>query len=55
MTNFRLFQNDRVCRRQFKLHENCRKNPKGDKNTVGRAFPTMFSKDLYCRHLKTRA
>ena len=27
-------------------------------NTMGKgenAFPTVFSKDLYCRHVKTRA
>ena len=49
----------------FKLNENGRKFSKWVKNTVGRGeiacyeqfllFPQFFSKDLYCRHVKTRA
>ena len=49
----------------FKLNENARKFSKQAENTVGKGeiahyeqispFPTVFSKDLYCRHVKIRA
>ena len=49
----------------FKFDENARKFSKQLENTVGKEeiaryeqfflFPTVFSKDMYCRHIKTRA
>ena len=64
-TNFRLFQTERVCRRQFqvwwkwqKVLQMVRKRCGKRRNCSSRAispFPTVFSKDLYCRHVKTRA
>ena len=44
----------------FKFDENGRKVSKWVENTVGKGqaiypFLTVFSKDLYCRHVKTRA
>ena len=49
----------------FKFDENGRKFSKWVENTVGKGeiapkraishFPTMFSKDFHCRHVKTRA
>ena len=61
--NFRLSQT--VWRRQFKIWwkwqkvlKKRRKNCGKRRNCSLRAispFPTMFSKDLYCRHMKTRA
>ena len=49
----------------FKFIENARKLSKQAENTVGKGgnyslrticpFPAMFSKDLYCRHVKTWA
>ena len=49
----------------FKFDENERKLLKRVENTVGKGeiaryeqfllFPTVFSKELYCRHVKTRA
>ena len=59
-----LFQTERVCRQQFQFDENDRKVSKGRKhcgkrrNCSSRAispFSTVFSKDLYSRHVKTRA
>ena len=47
-TNFKLFETEGVADDNFKLDENGRKFSKPVKNTV-------FSKDLYCRHVKTRA
>ena len=54
MTNFRLFQSERVCRRQFKLDEIGRKFSKQVENTVGKGeiaryeefhlFPQCFQK-----------
>ena len=62
MTNFTLFQTERVC--NFKCHENGRKFSKSLENTVGKGencllqaispFSTVFTKDLYCRHVKCR-
>ena len=62
-TNFRLFQTKRVCRRQFQIDENGIKFCKQVENTVGKEeiaryeqfiLSPVFSKDLYCRHVKTR-
>ena len=49
----------------FELNENGRKSSERAENTVGKGeiarlraispFPTVFSKDLYCRHVKNRA
>ena len=43
----------------FKFDENGRKLSKWVENTVGKGeiahFPSVFSMDLYCRHVKTRA
>ena len=65
MTNFRLFQTERVCKRQFhtcskwqKVLQMCRKHCGKRRNCSLRAispFPTVFSKDFYCMHVKTRA
>ena len=64
-TNFRLFQTERVCRWQFwmywklqKVFQIGRKLCGKKRNCSMRAispFPTEFSKDLYCRYVKTRA
>ena len=55
-TNFKLFQAQRVCRRQFKFDENGRKLSKQIENTVGKGaispFPTVFSKGLFPRGVK---
>ena len=61
-TNFRLFQTERVCRRQFQLrwkwqkfHQMGRKHCGKRRNCSSRAispFPTVFSKGFYCRHVK---
>ena len=65
MTNFRLIQIERVCRRQLqiwwkwlKVLQMGRKQCGKRRNCSLRAispFPTVFLKDLYCRHVKTRA
>ena len=64
-TNFRLLQIERVCRWQFqiwrkwqKVIQMGRKHCGKKRNCSLRAispFPTVFSKDLCCRHVKTRA
>ena len=64
-TNFSLFQTEIVCRRQFlilwkwkKVLQKVRKHCGKRRNCSLRAispFPTVFSKALYCRHVKTRA
>ena len=64
-THFRPFQTERVCRRQFQIWWKWQKAlQKGRKHCGERRncslrvispLPTVFSKDLYCRHLKTRA
>ena len=63
MTNFRLFQTERVCRRQPKVDENGGKFFKGVENTVEKEeiacynqfllFPQCFQ-DLYSRYRKNR-
>ena len=57
MTNFRLFQTERVCRRQFQIDENGRKLSKWVENTVGKGeiaryeqfllFPQCFQKACF--------
>ena len=54
MTNFRLFQTERVCRRQFQINENGGKFSKWVENTAGKGeiarneqfllFPQCFQK-----------
>ena len=57
MTNFRLFQTERICRRQFQIDENGRKLSKQVENTVGKGeiarheqfllFPQCFQKAFF--------
>ena len=64
-TNFRLFQTERVCRGQFQIWWQWQKVLQKVKKHCGKRrncslwaispFPTVFSIDLYCRHVKTRA
>ena len=64
-TNFRLFQTERVCRRQFQTWQKWRKVLQMSGKHCGKRrncslraispFRTVFSKGLYCRHVKTRA
>ena len=64
-TNFRCFKTERVCRWQLhiwwkwqKVFETGKKHDGKRRNCSLRAispFPTVFSKYLYCRHIKTRA
>ena len=63
-TNFELCQTERYCRRQFqlgwkwqKVHQTGRKHCGKRRNCSLRAispFPSVISKGLYCRHVKTR-
>ena len=64
-TNFRFFETGRVCRRQFwiqwkwqkvlwKGRTHCEKMWNCSLRAIS-PFPTVFSKDLYCRNVKTRA
>ena len=50
MTNFKLFQTERVCRRQFQIRRNGRKLSKRVENTVGKG--EVFSKGLFPRGVK---
>ena len=64
-TNFQHFQTERVYRRQFQIGWKClkvfqmgRKHCGKRRNCLLQAispFPEVFSKDLYGRHIKTRA
>ena len=65
MINFRLFHTKRVCRRQFQVwwkwqnvfqtgRKHCGKRRNCSLWAIS-PFPTLFSKDFYCRHVKTRA
>ena len=64
-TKFRLFQIEGISRQQFqiwykwqKVHKTGRKHSGKRRNCSLRAispFPTVFSKHLCCRHVKTRA
>ena len=57
MTNFRLSQD--FADENFEFYKNDRNFSKLVENTVGKGeispFPTLFSKNLYGRHVKTRA
>ena len=63
-TNFRLFQIERVCRRQFRIWWQWQKVLLTGRKHCGKRrncsfwaispFPTVFSKDLHCRHVKAR-
>ena len=65
MTNFRLFQMERVCRQQCRTWQKWQKVFLTGRKHCGKRincslravypFPTVFSKDLHCRHVKTRA
>ena len=65
MRSFRLFQTERVSRRQFQIREKWQKLLQMGRKQCGKGrncslravspFPTVFSKDLYRRHVKTRA
>ena len=62
MTNFRLFQTERLCNFKFDknggdFHEMVENSGKRRNCSLGAIypFPTVFSKDLYCKHVKTRA
>ena len=62
-TKFWLFQTERVCRRQFQIWWKWQKILKIDWKHCGKRrncswlaispFPTVFSKDLFCKHVKT--
>ena len=64
-SNFSLFQTERGYRRQFKIWWKWQKVLQMGRKQCGKRrncslraispFPTVFSKDLYCRHVKTRA
>ena len=59
-TNFRLFQTGKSLQTTiFGFMKMGGKFSQWVENTVGKGeiapFPTEFSKDLYCRHIKTRA
>ena len=62
---FGLFQTEGVCRRQFQIlwkrdkvlykgRKHCGKRRNCSLRAIS-PFPSVFSKDLYCRHVKTRA
>ena len=64
-TNFRPFQTERGSRRQFQIWwkwkkviemggKHCGKRRNCSLRAIS-PFPTVFSKELYCRHVKTRA
>ena len=64
-TIFRLFQTERGCRRQFQIWWKLPKVLRKGRKHCGKRrncslwevspFPTVFSNDFYCRHVKTRA
>ena len=64
-TNFKLFETERVWRRQLQIRWKWQKVLKTGRKHCGKRrncslrgispFPTVFSRDLYCRHVKTRA
>ena len=61
-TNFRLFQTERVCRRQFQIWQKCKKVIQTVRKYCGKRrncslpaispFPTVFSKGLFPRGIK---
>ena len=65
MTNFRLSKTERVCRWQFQISWKWQKALQTGRKHYGKrrnfslpaisSFPIVFSKDLYSRHVKTRA
>ena len=65
MRNFRLFQTKTTADNNFICDENGGKFFEREENYIGKKrncssqaispFPTVFSKDLYYRHVKTRA
>ena len=59
MTNLDSFNLKEFLEDNFEFDENGRKFSKRVEITVGKGeispFPTVFSKDLYCKHIKTRA
>ena len=58
MANFKLLQIEKkFAEYNFKFYENGRKLFIRVENTGGAIspFPEVFSKDLFCRHVKTRA
>ena len=64
-TNFKLIQTERLCRQQFQIWQKRKKVIQTGRKRCGKRrncllqaispFPTVFSKDLYSRHVKTRA
>ena len=64
-TNFRLIQIERVCRRQFQFYWKWQEALQTGRKNYGKrrncslwaisSFATVFSKGLYCKHIKTRA
>ena len=59
-TNSSLFKTESVSDNYLKFDENGRNFSKKGRKQYGvneklLLFPTVFSKDLYCRHIKTRA
>ena len=54
MTNFRLFQTERVCRRRFKFDKNGRKFSKWVENTVGKGEIARVSKRLVLQTCKNQ-
>ena len=58
-TNYGHFQTQDIAGGDFKFDENGSKFFKQVENTVGKReispFATVFSKGIYCRHIKTRA
>ena len=65
MTNFKGFQTESLQTTISNLMNMAESSPKGYRKHCGKRrncslraispFPTVFSKDLYCRHVKTRA
>ena len=65
MINFRLFQTQRVCRQQFQIWWKWEKVSQTGRKHCGKrrncslwaisSFPTVFSEDLNCRQIKSRA
>ena len=64
-TNFRRSSTERACRRQIQIclkrqkvlqigRKHCEKRRNCSLRAIS-SFPTVFSKDFYCRHVKTRA
>ena len=49
MTNFRLFQTERDCRRQFQFEENGKKSSQRVENTVGEGEITCYEHSVFKR------